>query len=202
MTAESTLMALDDGLFILVDWNFILLILGGFVAASWLLIRLSSVSESEDIVSLTEKVAILGFPVGIVSLLMIGAGFYLDSQPVGLPSSFDLITLICFGILGLVLILRPIKNFRFGTFLSLGLGLLGAAILVFLGANQIKIMAGVFIIIFLLIYGTIRMVEDLYLLIADILSNPIISVSIGVVCIIQGLLQILGFSLANFLFFL
>ncbi|MHA1976059.1 MAG: hypothetical protein ACW98F_03895 [Candidatus Hodarchaeales archaeon] len=195
-------MALDDGLFILVDWNFLLLILGGCVAASWLLIRLSSVSDSEDMVSLTEKVAIFGFPMGIVSLLMIGAAIYLDSQPVGLPSSFDLITLICFGILGLVLILRPIKNFRFGTFLSLGLGLLGAAVLIFLGANQIKLMAGVFIIIFLLIYGSIRMIEDLYLLIAEILANPIISVSIGVFCIVQGLLQFLGFSFADFLFFL
>ena len=194
-------MTLDDGLFILVDWNFLLLIMGGCVAASWLLIRLSSVSDSEEIVSLAEKVAILGFPVGIISLLMIGAAFYLDSQPVGLPASFDLITLICFGVLGLVLILRPIKNFRFGTFLSLGLGLLGAAILVFLGANQIKIMAGVFIIIFLVIYGSIKMVEDLYLLIAEILSNPMISVTVGVICIIQGLLQILRFSLANFLFF-
>lgn len=194
-------MTLDDGLFILVDWNFLLLIMGGCVAASWLLIRLSSVSDSEEIVSLAEKVAILGFPVGVISLLMIGAAFYLDSQPVGLPASFDLITLICFGVLGLVLILRPIKNFRFGTFLSLGLGLLGAAILVFLGANQIKIMAGVFIIIFLVIYGSIKMVEDLYLLIAEILSNPMISVTVGVICIIQGLLQILRFSLANFLFF-
>ncbi len=195
-------MALDDGLYVLVDWNFLLLILGGCVAASWLLIRLSSVSDSEEIVSLTEKVAILGFPVGIISLLMIGAAFYLDSQPVGLPASFDLITLLCFGILGLVLILRPIKNFRFGTFLSLGLGLLGAAILVFLGANQIKIMAGVFIIIFLLIYGSIRMIEDLYLLIAELLSNPIISVTIGVICIVQGILQILSFSIADFLFFI
>ncbi|PWI49729.1 hypothetical protein CEE45_00960 [Candidatus Heimdallarchaeota archaeon B3_Heim] len=195
-------MALDDGLFILVDWNFLLLIMGGCVAASWLLIRLSSVSDSEEIVSLAEKVAILGFPVGVISLLMIGAAFYLDSQPIGLPASFDLITLICFGVLGLVLILRPIKNFRFGTFLSLGLGLFGAAILVFLGANQVKIMAGVFIIIFLVIYGSIKMVEDLYLLIAEILSNPMISVTVGVICIIQGLLQLLSFSLANFLFFI
>lgn len=194
-------MALDDGLYVLVDWNFFLLILGGCVAASWLLIRLSSVSDSEEIVSLAEKVAILGFPIGIGSLLMIGAAFYLESQPVGLPGSFDLVTLICFGILGLVLILRPIKNFRFGTFLSLGFGLLGAAVLVFLGANQIKIMAGVFIIIFLLIYGSIKMIEDLYLLIAEFLSNPIISVTIGVICILQGLLQILGFSFADFLFF-
>ncbi len=195
-------LALDDGLFVFVDWNFLLLIIGGGVAASWLLIRLSSVSDSEEIASLTEKVAILGFPVGIISFLMIGSAFYLNSQPVGLPSSFDLITLICFSVLGLVLILRPIKNFRFGTFLSLALGLLGAAILVFLGANQIKIMAGVFILIFLIIYGSIRMIEDLYLLIAELLSNPIISVTVGVICIIQGLLQLLGFSIADFLFFL
>ncbi len=195
-------MALDDGLFLLVDLNFLLLIVGGCVAASWLLIRLSSVSDSEEIVSLTEKVALLGFPVGIISFLMIGSAFYLNYQPIGLPSSFDIVTLICLGVLGLVLILRPIKNFRFGTFLSLALGLLGAAVLVFLGANQIKIMAGVFIIIFLLIYGSIRMIEDLYLLIAELLSSPIISVTIGVICFIQGFLQMIGFSLADFLFFL
>ncbi|MCK4849041.1 MAG: hypothetical protein KAT16_08460, partial [Candidatus Heimdallarchaeota archaeon] len=188
-------MALDDGLFLLISWNFLLLIAGGCVAASWLLIRLSSVSDSEDISSLTQKVALMGFPVGILSILMTGAIFYLNSQPIGVPSSVDIVTLFCLGIMGLVLILRPIKDFKFGTVLSLAIGLLGAAILVFLGANSVKIVAGFFILLFLLIYGAVRLVEDLYLIIAEILSHPLISVIIGAICIFQGLLQIFSFSL-------
>ena len=192
-------MALDDGLFLLISWNFLLLLVGGGIAASWLLIRLSSVSDSEDISSLTQKTALLGFPIGVFSILMTGAIFYLDSQPIGIPSSVDIVTLICLGIMGLVLILRPIKDFRFGTVLSLAIGLLGAAILVFLGANSVKIIAGFFILLFLLIYGAVRLVEDLYLIIAEILSHPLISVIIGTICIFQGLLQIFSFSLLDFL---
>ena len=193
-------MALDDGLFVVVDWSFLLLILGGCVAASWLLIRLASVTDSDEITSLTNKIALLGFPIGILSLMLIGAAFYLDSiKQIGLPQSFDLFTLICLLILGLVLILRPIKDFRFGAIISLALGLFGAALIIFLGANQVKIVAGVFILIFLLIYGSIRLIEDLYLLIAEILANPIISVSVGLVCIIQGCLQLLGRSLGDIL---
>ena len=110
-----------------------------------------------------------------------------------------MITLICLGIMGLVLILRPIKDFKFGTVLSLAIGLLGAAILVFLGANSVKIIAGIFILLFFLIYGAVRLFEDLYLIIAEILSHPVVTVAIGAICILQGLLQIFSFSLLNFL---
>jgi hypothetical protein len=193
-------MTLDDGLFVIVEWNSLLLILGGCVAASWLLIRLASVTDSDEMASLTGKIALLGFPIGILSLMLIGSAFYLFSMnQIGLPSSFDLFTLLCLLILGLVLILRPIKDFRFGAFLSLGLGLFGAAVIVFLGANQVKIVAGVFILIFLLIYGSIKLVEDLYLLIAEILASPIISVSVGLLCILQGVLQLFGTSLGVFI---
>jgi hypothetical protein len=192
-------MALDDGLYLLISWNSLLLLVGGGVAASWLLIRFSSVSDSEDISSLTKKMALLGFPIGVVSILMTGAIFYLDSQVIGIPTSVDMITLICLGIMGLVLILRPIKDFKFGTVISLAIGLLGAAILVFLGANSIKIIAGLFILLFLLIYGAVRLFEDLYLMIAEILSHPLITVIIGAICIFQGVLQIFNFSLINFL---
>jgi hypothetical protein len=134
--------------------------------------------------------------------MMLVASLYLDHQEIGLPSNFDFFSFICFGILGLILILRPIKDFRFGTFLSLAIGLIGAAVLVFLGANQIKIVAGVFVLLFLLIYGTIRMIEDLYLLIAEILSHPIISVTVGIICVIQGFLELIGLSLADLFAFI
>jgi len=192
-------MTLDDGLYLLISWNSLLLIIGGCVAASWLLIRLSSVSDSEDITSLTQKMALVGFPVGVFSIFMTGAIFYLNSQPIGLPSSVDIFTLVFLGVMGLVLILRPIKDFKLGTVLSLAIGLLGSAILVLLGANSVKIIAGFFILLFLLIYGAVRLVEDLYLIIAEILSHPLISVIIGAICIFQGLLQIFHFSLIDFL---
>lgn len=192
-------MSLDDGLFFIVDWNFIFLILGGCITASWLLIRLTSVSDSDKVESLTNSVALLGFPIGILSLMYTGAAIYLDSMEIGLPNSFDIATLICLGLMGLILILRPIKDFKFGTFISLAVGLFGAALLIFLGADQVKIVAGAFILLFLVIYLTIRMIEDLYLLIAEILSMPIISVSVGLLCIVQGLLQMVGASLLDFL---
>ena len=141
----------------LVSWNFIILILGGILAASWLLIRFSGVS-SDDMSNIIGKISLLGFPVGIVALVTIGAGLYLWSKFPDLftsankYSTFDLVTIGCLALLGLVLILRPIKDFRIGAFLSLGIGLLGAGLLIFLGSESVQLLALVFVILFIGIY--------------------------------------------------
>jgi hypothetical protein len=186
----------------LVPWNFIILILGGILAASWLLIRFSGVS-SDDMSNIIGKISLLGFPVGIVALLTIGAGLYLWSKFPDLfispneYSTFDIVTIGCLALLGLVLILRPIKDFRFGAFLSLGIGLLGAGLLIFLGSESVQLLAIVFVILFIGIYLSIKLVEDLYLMIAEALSSPLISVIVGILCIIQGTLEIFGMSIGG-----
>ncbi|MHA2244959.1 MAG: hypothetical protein ACXADY_08325 [Candidatus Hodarchaeales archaeon] len=188
----------------LVPWNFAILILGGFLAASWLFVRLAGVS-SDDKSNIVDKLSLLGFPVGIISLIAIGAGLYLWSVQPGLfedsnsfgYSTFDLVTIACLGILGLVLILRPIKDFRFGAFISLAIGLLGAGLFVFLGTESVQLIAVVFLILFVGIYLSIKIVEDLYILIAEVLSSPLISVIVGILCLLQGILQILGLSIGG-----
>ncbi len=188
----------------LVPWNFAILILGGLLAASWLFVRLAGVS-SDDMSNIVDKLSLLGFPVGIVALITIGAGLYLWSIQPSLfedpnsfgYSTFDLVTIACLGILGLVLILRPIKDFRFGAFISLAIGLLGAGLFVFLGTESVQLLAVVFLILFVGIYLSIKIVEDLYLLIAEVLSSPLISVIVGILCVLQGILQILGLSIGG-----
>lgn len=183
----------------LISWNFIILILGGLLAASWLFVRLAGVS-SDDMSNIVDKLALIGFPVGIIALVTIGAGLYLWSNVSDFIEeypTFDLVTIGCLGILGLVLILRPIKDFRFGAFISLAIGMLGAGLLVFLGAQSVQLLSVVFLILFLVIYFLIKMFEDLYLLIAEVLSSPLISVSVGILCILQGILQILGLSIGG-----
>jgi len=197
----------DNVLHNLVFWSFLILILGGLLAASWLLVRLAGVS-SDDMSSIVDKLSLAGFPVGVLSLITIGAGLLLWST-MGDPGpefineypAFDLVTVACLGILSLVLILRPIKDFRIGAFISLAIGLLGAGLLVLLGAESIQLMAVVFFIIFIAFYLSIKLIEDLYLLIAEVLSSPIISITVGVLCIIQGLLQFLGLSIGGIIMF-
>ncbi|MFX0125862.1 MAG: hypothetical protein ACFFAE_19730 [Candidatus Hodarchaeota archaeon] len=187
----------------LVFWSFLILILGGILAASGLLVRLAGVS-SDDMSNIVDKLSLVGFPVGILALITIGAGFLLWST-MGDPGpefmtefpAFDLVTVVCLGVLGLVLILRPIKDFRFGAFISLAIGFLGAGLLVLLGAESVQLLAIVFVAIFLVIYLSIKIVEDLYLLIAEVLSSPLISVIVGVLCILQGILQIFGLSIGG-----
>ncbi|MHA2305158.1 MAG: hypothetical protein ACXACU_07165 [Candidatus Hodarchaeales archaeon] len=188
-------MVLDLILPIFVNLKALTLIVGGLLAASWLVVRIAGVS-SEDISGMVDKIAILGFPVGIIAFLTIGAGIFLisNSSTSDYPT-FDILTVVCLGILGIVLILRPIKDFRFGTIISLAIGLLGAGLLVFLGAESIKLLSVFFIILFFTIFGAIKIFEDLYLLIAEILSSPFVSVIIGVLCIIQGTLLIFNVSL-------
>ncbi|MFX1514673.1 MAG: hypothetical protein ACFFC6_00040 [Promethearchaeota archaeon] len=197
----------DNLLHNLVFWSFLILILGGLLAASWLLVRLAGVS-SDDMSGIVDKLSLVGFPVGVLALITIGAGLLLWST-MGEPGpefideypAFDLITIICLGILSLVLILRPIKDFRIGAFISLAVGLLGAGLLIFLGAESIQFLAIVFVIIFLALYLSIKLIEDLYLLVAEVLSSPIISIAVGILCIIQGLLQFLGFSIGGIIMF-
>ncbi len=182
----------------LVNWNFLILIIGGLLAASWLLVRLAGVS-SDDMSSIIDKLSIFGFLIGIIALITIGAGLYLlatVSNFVDEYSAFDLSTIACLGILGLVLILRPIKDIRFGAMISLAIGLLGAGVLVFF-TTSLQLLAVVFLILFLAIYLSIKIFEDLYLLIAEVLSSPLISVTTGILCIIQGLLQIFGLTIGG-----
>lgn len=178
----------------LVSWNFIVLIIGGLLAASWLVARVAGVS-SEDMSSTVEKLAMIGFVVGIIAMITVGAGIYLSSHGITGETPFDMVTIVCLGLLGLVLILRPIKDLRVGAFLSLAIGLLGAGFLVFFGTDSVKLLAGVFLLLFFVIYGAIKLVEDLYLLIAETLSSPLISVGIGIVCVLQGLLELFGLSI-------
>jgi hypothetical protein len=141
------------------------------------------------------KLALIGFPVGITALITVGAGFYLISRSIEVPETYDIFTIGLLGILGLVLVLRPIKDFKFGVFISLAIGLFGGGLLVFFGASSVKLLAIVFVLLFFVIYGATRLFEDLYLLIAEILSSPLISVIIGTLCVLQGILEVLGFSL-------
>ncbi|MFX1506235.1 MAG: hypothetical protein ACFFDC_08970 [Promethearchaeota archaeon] len=187
----------------LVFWSFLILILGGLLAASWLLMRLAGVS-SNDMSNIVDKLSLVGFPVGVLALISIGAGLLLWST-MGDPGpefideypAFDLFTIACLGILSLVLILRPIKDFRIGAFISLAVGLLGAGLLVLLGTESIQLLAIVFVIIFFAIYLSIKLIEDLYLLIAEVLSSPVISITVGVLCIIQGILLFFGVSIGG-----
>jgi hypothetical protein len=194
-------LVLDLVLPILVDWKFLTLIVGGLLAASWLIVRIAGVS-SDDMSGIISKLAIIGFPVGVIALVTIGAGLYLISMSsIQDYPTFDLITIGCLGILGLVLILRPIKDFRFGAFLSLAIGLLGAGLLVFLGADSMKFLSGVFIILFFIIYGAIKFFEDLYLIIAEILSSPYTITPIGIISALQGTLLLFNISLGGIITF-
>ncbi|MHA1972386.1 MAG: hypothetical protein ACTSW1_05320 [Candidatus Hodarchaeales archaeon] len=187
-------MVFEDVLVLLTNFYFVTLILGGILSASWLFERLEGVS-SEDIAHLSNVVAIIGFIFGILSFLSIGGGIYLISKNYKLPRPFDFVSLALLTLLGLVLILRPIKDFRIGVFISLSVALLGASLLVFLGSDSVKFIAFVFIALFIVIYLSIKIFEDLYLIIAEILASPLISVSIGIFCFVQGLAGILGWSL-------
>jgi len=185
----------------LVSWNFVILILGGLLAASWLLVRLAGVS-SDDMSDLVNKLALIGFPVGIIALITIGAGVYLISKELEVLETFDIVTIGLLGVLGLVLILRPIKDFRFGAFISLAIGLFGAGFLVFLGARSVILLAVVFFLLFFIIFIAIRLFEDLYHLIAETLSSPFISIAIGTLCVLQGILEVLGVSLGGIFAFI
>jgi energy-converting hydrogenase Eha subunit C len=93
------------------------------------------------------------------------------------------------AVLGIMLISRPLKNLRWASLISLGVGILVAAYLrVALPGLLNNLELGIiFLIITLILYTLLRFVEDILETIGSILAFPPIAVIIGLVSIYFGI---------------
>jgi energy-converting hydrogenase Eha subunit C len=93
------------------------------------------------------------------------------------------------AVLGIMLISRPLKNLRWASLISLGVGILVAAYLrVALPGLLNNLELGIiFLIITLILYTLLRFVEDILETIGSILAFPPIAVVIGLVSIYFGI---------------
>lgn len=168
-----------------------LLIAGGICACSPLFKRVSN--------ALGRFVSTVGFPIGIVVLVLaadVGLGLNFLSSIFGLttpPSPtvhpwlkyYFPVTII----LGILLISRPIRNVRWASVISLGIGLLASAYLrIYFTGLSTTILGIVFVIVALAIYMVLRFVEDIFEFIGRILAFPPIATGIGLVSVYFGII--------------
>jgi len=175
---------------ILADNVAYILILGGAIAASWLLER--TVKPLSWIVKIA---SLFGFIVGI--LLMITAA-------VVWPSPAHEYTRYLLIATGLALVLKPIKDIPWAALIAMLVGgvCAGYVFLYFpplpetvLGISSTWIYLIIFFIPALLVYMMFKFIEDALRLIGMILASGPVAIILGLICIVQGVLLLLDKNL-------
>jgi hypothetical protein len=134
---------------------------------------------------------VIGFFLGILALVLVYAAFS--------SGHYDAFTLGFLGVAGLMLFLRPVRNVRWAALVALAAGLLAS----YYAYNAFQVTTTVLIIVFvaatLLLYLLFKFAEDLLGIVAGILSFPPIAVIIGIMCIVQAILMLMGSSLIGYI---
>ena len=191
---------------ILVNYTHYILILGGVIAISWFLEKLLRpvpvVGTPASI--LTKIMSFFGFFAGIL-LIITGATAWQTHAP-----QVDTYTIYLLIIAGLVLILRPIKDFPWAALLGLIAGGLCAGTVYFFfptlipetvfGIASIWVYVIIFLIPAIIVYMVFKFIEDVLKLLGTLLASKPITFIVGCVCIAQGVLLILEMNLFTILF--
>jgi hypothetical protein len=189
---------------VLVNNSEYILILGGIIAISWFLEKLLRpvpiVGKPASI--LTKIVSFFGFFAGILLIVTGGAAWSTKAPQVDTYTQYLLI------IAGLVLILRPIKDFPWAALLGLIAGGLSAGAVYFffplpetiIGISSMWVYLLIFLIPAVFVYMIFKFIEDLLKLIGTLLASKPVTLIVGIVCIAQGLLLLLDKNLFTILF--
>lgn len=180
------------------------LILGGVAEASWLLERLLGRSPvaGKPLRWFVKIISHLGFFVGI---LLMATGIVVWWVP---PTSrSDSVTQLLLIITGIALFLKPIKDVRWASLTGVIAGSLCFGYVytfyrlepVFFGIESRWIYLIIFLVPALIIYLLFKFVEDLLSFIGAFLSFKVTAITLGILCLVQGLLLFLGRSLYEFL---
>ena len=170
----------------------ILLIIGGVCATAPLFKR-----PSKD---LARFLSIIGFFVGIAVIIVaidLALGLNFLSNIFGIVfepntnSNYPYLKyyLPVMAVLGILLISRPLKNLRWASLISLGVGILVAAYLrvAFPGLLNNLELGIIFLIITLILYTLLRFVEDILETIGSVLAFPPIAIVVGLVSVYFGI---------------
>ena len=160
-----------------------ILIVGGICSLSWLFTRISR--------SLGALVSFIGFFIGIVALATAALSF--------LKSASDIVTLVLLLAVGLSLFLKPLKNVRWAAVIALASGVIALYYAnVYFGQLGTAVMLVIFIVVALPVYLMFKFAEDVLHTVGSLLSFPAVAVTIGLLCLAQGTLLILGGDLLQF----
>jgi hypothetical protein len=187
---------------VLVGFAPLVLIVGGVVAASWLVQRLAKPAPvMGEPVSVGLKVmSLFGFFIGVLMLA--------TAMAVWSTAEWDAGTTYLFVLTGLALALRPLKDIPWASLLGLVAGLLcaGALYLFYplpetvLGVSSIWVYLLVFFVPALIVYMIFRFIEDLIRFVSSVLGSRPVLLVLGLVCMVQGVLLLLDLSIFTLVF--
>ena len=179
------------------------LIIGGLIAISWFI---EKVVKPVPVVGTTTSILVkivsfFGFFAGI-ALLITGAAAWQTQAP-----NVDNYTIYLLIIAGVVLILRPIKDFPWAALLGLiaGGAAVGAVYFFFplpetvFGIASIWVYVIIFLIPAVIVYMVFKFIEDVLKLLGTLLASRPITLIVGFVCIAQGILLLLDMNLFSIL---
>ena len=188
---------------ILVDYTSYILILGGVIAIAWFIEKIVKpvpvVGKPASI--LTKIISFFGFFAGIL-LIVTGATAWQTHAP-----QVDTYTIYLLIIAGLVLILRPLKDFPWAALLGLIAGGLCAGAVYFffplpetvLGISAIWVYVIIFLIPAVIVFMVFKFIEDVLKLLGTLLASKPVTFIVGCVCIAQGVLLLLEMNLFTIL---
>jgi len=175
---------------LLVDYTPYILILGGVVAASWLLEKLARPAPvvGEPVSWLVKVTSLFGFFVGILLLVTAAAAWSMQAWDTG--------TRYLLIVTGLTLFLKPLKDIPWAALIGLVVGgLCAGSVFLFYplpetvyGISSTWIYLVIFLIPALLVYVLFKFVEDVLRLIGTILAFKPVAITLGLICIAQGIL--------------
>ena len=140
---------------------------------------------------LSRVLVVVGFFLGVLALVLVYVVFS--------SGHYDVFTLVILGVAGLMLFLRPVRGVRWAALVALAVGLLAS----YYAYTTFQVTMIVLIIVFvaatLLLYLLFKFAEDLLGSIGGILSFAPIAIIIGIACILQAILVLMGTSLIGYI---
>jgi hypothetical protein len=181
---------------LLVPYAPYVLILGGIVAASWLIGKLSKRAPvvGAPVSAAVKGMSLFGFLVGIL-MLVTAAGVWLSQ-------SWDSGTRYLLVVTGLALVLKPLKDIPWAALIGLVIGGLsvGLAYILYplpetvLGVSSTWVYLAIFLVPALLAYIFFKFAEDLLKLVGMILASMPVATILGILCLLQGVLLLVNMS--------
>ena len=163
--------------------------------------KIASVMERESLSEWLKFISYFGFVFGILSLIVTAFNFispYLGNNAVaGSQTHWDILVI---GLaIGAALALKPIKDMKWASIISLAGGI-AVMIIIWLiwssAPSSVLIVAG--IVTLLVLYLAFKFIEDFYLLISSIVTSPPVSVGLGILAVLEGVLLVFHTSILLF----
>ncbi len=187
---------------VLVNYAYVLLILGGLSVAAWFFEKLG---EKIPIIGPLVKgsiklIAIFGFIIGILSIIA--------AYQAVVTSHYDRFTIVLLAVIGVALGIAPITKFPiaelFSVIAGISIVMLVASLVppsiwdwlyVAFGIKTWIILLAIFAVVAVLTYIFAKPIVGLVEIIGKILTSKPISLIIGIIAVVQGIMLVFGTSL-------